>query len=188
MTRHVLNHIESATRQWRKLTPPILSTSHCEFIVVPVCSPTLKKASPWYQLLIYSTNSTFIVSIIVYLKVVQIVFTGFGYGHYKGLPFINNIFTLVSFFLVCLFLSCSLHTFFVGRSIFSNSFCAFTCLSNNSLISWRISTKLGSALPPCMLYLSCYFQPKENTWMYLWKVIALQVHFSITWAPSKWFA
>ena len=25
------NHIELATQQWRKLVPPMLSTSHCQF-------------------------------------------------------------------------------------------------------------------------------------------------------------
>ena len=91
---------------------------------------------------IYSTNSTFIASIIVYSKLVQIVFTGFGYGHYKGLPSSIKFYALVIF--SCLLVSfIFIAHFFRGLagacvnpgSIFSNSFCAFTCLSNNSLIS-----------------------------------------------------
>ena len=39
-------------------------------------------------------------------------------------------------------------------SIFKLSFCAFTCLSNNSLVSQWSSAKLVSALLQCMLYLS----------------------------------
>ena len=96
------NHIESATQQWKKSAPPILSTSYCEFIHVP----TLKKPSPWHQftrLLNKYLASTFIVSIIISPKLVQIVFTGILYECYKGLPSFNNIFTCVSFFLVCLF-------------------------------------------------------------------------------------
>ena len=36
------NHIESATQQWRKSAPPILSTSHCEFIGVRLCAHAQK--------------------------------------------------------------------------------------------------------------------------------------------------
>ena len=106
---------------------------------------------------------------------------GFGIGIIKGfLPWIT--FLRVWRFFVCFFY---FHrTLFVGLSlckpwkyVLKFSFCAFTCLSNDSLISWQISARLGSALPPSMLYLSYHFQPKESTWMCLWKVIALQVDF-----------
>ena len=90
------NHIESATQQWRKSVPPILSTSHYELrpFVCP-CSRNhpLNTNSP-----VYYTNGTFIVSTIVSQQLVQIVFTGFLFGHYKGLPSINNIFTCVLIF------------------------------------------------------------------------------------------
>ena len=47
-------------------------------------------------------------------------------------------------------------------------------------------SQLGSAaLPPCMLYLSYCFQPKENTWMCLWKVITLQVDFCYNLDPRQ---
>ena len=97
-----------------------------------------------YQSLLLSTivlnDTTFIVSIIVSPRLVQIVFTGSLYEHYKGLRSMNNIFTRTSFFLVCLFLSFLSHTFlWACRSLHEPqkffSFCAFTCLSNNSLIS-----------------------------------------------------
>ena len=119
----------------------------------------------------------------------QIVSTGLLYGRYKGLPSMNNIFTRMSFF-SSLFLWFSLHTFFMGLRELAWTpkdflFCAFTCLSNNSLISSWISAKLGSALPPYLLYLSYCFQPKENTWMCLWKVITLQVNFCHNLDPRK---
>ena len=87
------------------------------------------------------------------------------------------------FFFFFYFLSFSSHTFFVGlrelswipEVFFKLSFCTFTCLSNNSLISSWISAKFVSALCLCMLYLSYYFQPEVNTWMYLRKAITLQV-------------
>ena len=41
------NYIESVTQQWRKSAPPILSTSHCEFMV-PIRMPTLEKPSLWH--------------------------------------------------------------------------------------------------------------------------------------------
>ena len=36
------NHTELAIQQWRKLAPPILSTSHCEFNGVRLCAHTQK--------------------------------------------------------------------------------------------------------------------------------------------------
>ena len=78
------------------------------------------------------------------------------------------------FFLVCLR---EPRKFFLEFSL--------TCLSNYSLISSWISAKLGSALPQCMLYLSYCFQPKEHTWMCLWKVITLQVDFFYNLDPQQ---
>ena len=50
-----------------------------------------------------------------------------------------------------------------SRKFFKLSFCTFTCLSTNSLISSWISAKFVSAFLQCMLYLSYYFQPEVNT-------------------------
>ena len=47
---------------------------------------------------VHYTKSTFIVSTIISQQLVQIVFTGFLFGHYKGLPSMNNTFTRASFF------------------------------------------------------------------------------------------
>ena len=47
---------------------------------------------------VHYTNSTFIVSTIVSQQLVQIVLTGFLFGHYEGLPFMNNTFTRALFF------------------------------------------------------------------------------------------
>ena len=46
---------------------------------------------------------------------------------------------------------------------FKLSFSTCTYLSHNSLNSSWISAKFVSALFPCMLYLSYYFQPEVNT-------------------------
>ena len=47
---------------------------------------------------VHYTNSTFIVSTIVSQQLVQIVFTGLLFGHYKGLPSMNITFTCALFF------------------------------------------------------------------------------------------
>ena len=75
---------------------------------------------------IHYTNSTFIVSTIIVLKLVDIHGTSFLCVSYKGPPSINNIFTCASFFFfVCFFVSFSSHTFswaYVSPgNIFSNS-------------------------------------------------------------------
>ena len=41
------NYIKSVTQQWRKLAPPILSTSHCELASFTVPT-TLEKPSSWH--------------------------------------------------------------------------------------------------------------------------------------------
>ena len=54
---------ESATQQWRKSAPPILSTSHWEnyIIMVPDCAPTFEKPSTWHPFTcLLDRNSTFI--------------------------------------------------------------------------------------------------------------------------------
>ena len=130
--------------------------------MAPVHVPTLEKPA-------------FIVSIIISLKLVQIVFTDILYGRYKNLPSFNNIFKCMSFFLCFI----SLHTFlWACRSCVNPGSFSLLCI-HLSVISWWISAKLDSALPLCycMLYLSYCFQPKEHTWMCVWKVITLQVYF-----------
>ena len=84
--------------------PPILSTSHCKFNGAHSCAHA-RKIIPLASIHLFTKQitNTFIVCIIVYPKLVQIVFTGFWYGHYKGFPSINNIFMCALFFLVCFF-------------------------------------------------------------------------------------
>ena len=59
--------------------------------------PRLKNHSLNTNSPVYYTNSTFIVSTIVSQQLVQIVFTGFLFGRYKGLHSMNNILCM-SFF------------------------------------------------------------------------------------------
>ena len=61
---------------------------------------------------------------------------------------------IFSFFLS----SCSSHIFLWLEVFFKLSFCTFYYLSNNSFISSWISATFVSALLPCILYLSYYFQ------------------------------
>ena len=85
---------------------------------------------------------------------------------YKVLPFTTKILCSSLFFF--LYFHCTLFRELVGAcmnpgSFFKLSFCTFTCLSNNSLISSWISAKVVSAFLPCMLQLSYYFQSEVNT-------------------------
>ena len=107
--------------------------------------------------------------------------TSFPHAPYKLLPPSKNILGARRFFslFVCLFVSfIFIAHFFVGLrefcvglrefcvnpgSFFKLSFCTFTYLSTNSLISSWISAKFVSAFLQCMLYLSYYFQPEVNT-------------------------
>ena len=122
-----------------------------------------QKPSPW---LIYKTNSTFIVSTIIDLKLIDIHGTSFPHSPYKLLPSTKHNFTHMSLFLILLLilLSFSSHTFsWACGSLYmceSQKF-LYLCIFVQYL-SW-ISAKLVSALLPCVLYLSYYFQPEENT-------------------------
>ena len=153
--------------------PPILSTSSDS-----------KDHPLGTHLLVYLTNSTIIVSRIVDPHLVAILFTSFSY---KPFPSIKNIFMHAPFFL---FLSSFLsHTFSwawgacvnPGR-FFKFSFYAYIslCLSNKHLSYFVMDfSKLVSALPPCMLCLSHYFEP-EKVIMTGCRLIVV-----ITWIASK---
>ena len=71
---------------------------------------------------------------------IKIVFTSFLQAPYKVLPTISYIFMCTLFLFSCFFLSFASRTFsWACRSLCEPwkffSFCAFTCLSNNSLTS-----------------------------------------------------
>ena len=139
--------------------PPILSTSYCEFNDAHSCAHT-RKTILLTQLHLLSTQ---IIPSLYPQSLPSSLCRSFLFGRYKGLPSMNNIFTRAPFF-SCLFLSFH-RTLFVGLRETRKFFLEFslTCLSNYSLISSWISVKLGSALHPCILYLSYCFQPKEHT-------------------------
>ena len=135
--------MESVTKQWRNSVPPILSTSHCEFNGTGSCAHA-QNHPPGTHSLVYKTNSTFIVSIIIDLRFFAIDHTAFPEAPYKFPPSINNIFTCASYFF---FVSNTFFHFhrtlfrglagaYVNPGSFSQTlFCAFICLCNNSLIS-----------------------------------------------------
>ena len=60
--------------------------------MAPIHAPTLENHPLNTYLPIYYTNSTFIISTIISQQLMEIVFTSFLFGYYKGLPSMNNIF------------------------------------------------------------------------------------------------
>ena len=129
--------------------PPILNTSHSEFTGAPLCAH-VQKTSLGTNSNVYLTSGYLYVSRIVYLKLVEIVFTSFSYAPYKVLPSINNILR-ASFFL---YLFHFITHFFVGLRELQKffSFCAFTQISHSFL------NRFQPNLCPCMLYLSYCFR------------------------------
>ena len=134
--------MESVIKQWRKSASPILSTSHCEFNGTRLCTHA-RKVSPGTHLLVYKTNSTFIVSTIIDLRFFAIDRSAFSQAPYK-LSFHQK-----HFYARIIFSNSSNSTFIfithrelvngsffkLSGSFFKLSFCAFICLCNNSLIS-----------------------------------------------------
>ena len=162
--------------------PPILSTSHCEFygarscaharkiiLLVPIHPFTRQIVPLLCKELLSRSSSTSVTS-------------NFSNRHTKSFLSSKIIlrghrFLFLSFFY---FLSFSSHTFRALAREFRNfylkhSFSAYTCLSNNSLISAWISTKFLSTLLLCMLYQIKNFQHKGNTSMYLRDTFTLHV-------------
>ena len=127
--------MESVTQQWRKSVPPILSTSYCEFHGAHSCAHA-QKTIPLAPI------HSFTKQIVLELKLFDIHYTSFPHAPYKLLPPNKNILGAHRFFSLFL-LSFSSHTFSCAcgslceprKYFFKFSFCAFTCLSNNSLIS-----------------------------------------------------
>ena len=151
-------YIKSINQEWRKLVPPFLSTSHCEFYGA-CCTTTHDKPSirPFNRELVPSLFEE---------SMTRTKFIEIGAAILLIQPYIKYFLSPQKF------LRCR-HFFFVFRglvgacvnpgSFFKISFCTFTCSSNNSLISSWISAKFVSALLPCMFYLSHYFQLEVNT-------------------------
>ena len=153
------NYIESVTQQWRKLAPPILSTNHCEFNGACWCAHT-RKIIPLAPIHLFTRQ-------IVLYRQSAINCTAFPLAPYKLPPSINNILRARHFFLVCFFhFHRTLFRGFVGACMNPGSFSLFVhsllCQITHLFLN-GFSAKLVSALLPCMLYLSYYFQPEVNT-------------------------
>ena len=99
-------------------------------------------------------------SIIIYSKLVEIIFISFFYVPYKGLPSINDILRMHRFFLI---LSSHIFTWTCGSS---KNF-LFNCLSNNChsiLIINGFQPNLYQHFSHvCSVYLSYYFQSEVVT-------------------------
>ena len=114
---------------------------------------------------VYYINSTFIVFTIVSQQLVQIVFTGFLFGDYKGLPSLNNIFTRISFFSNSNYSNFIFITHFfrglAGAYVNPRRFSLFV----HSLVCPVTHSSLDGFQPNLIehfLYLSYCFQPKEH--------------------------
>ena len=132
--------------------------------MAPVHVPTLEKLSPWH-LFTQFTNSTFIVSRIIGLKSFDTHDMSFPHAPYKLLPSIKNVLgtRCFSFIFITHFLwACgSLHE--PRKYFFKLSFYAFTCPITHSFLNGFQPNLCQHFSHVCPIYLSYYFQPKENT-------------------------
>ena len=134
--------------------------------MAPVHVPTLEKPSPWY-LFTQFTNSTCIVSRIIGLKSFDIHDTSFPHAPYKLLPSIKNVLGtrclfLSTFIFIALF--CGLAGACMNlESIFSNSLFMHSLSNNHSFLNGFQPNLCQHFSHVCSIYLSYYFQPKENT-------------------------
>ena len=141
---------------------------------------------------VYYTNSTFIVSTIVSQQLVQMVFTSFLFGCYKGLPYMNNIFTLASFF-SCLFVSFSSHTFLWTCESLQYMNPGNFSLFVHSLVCPITHSSLDGFLPNLVQHFphvcsTCHtvFSLKNTLEYYVCeRLLHCRLIFSITWTPGK---
>ena len=140
----------------------------------PYAKPNNSLFSAWFAC--YSRISTFSVCRISFPKFVESVQPVFWYSlinSFLSLKFFYAAVVLFSF-LLCFFLSFSSHAFNglagacvnPGGFIFKFSFCTFTCLPNNSLISSWISAKFVLVLLLCVLLL---FSAWGTHWVYIFE-------------------
>ena len=136
--------------------------------------PHSKKHPPGTHLLIYQTNSTFTVSTIINLKLVDIHGMSFPHMLYKLPPPLITFLYTRHFFFLCFFVSFSLHTFLwtcrilcEPRKYFSNSLFAH-------LLAYPITHSfLNGFQQTCVVFSSMYplptilFSACKNTIIYL---------------------
>ena len=140
---------------------------------------------------IYHTNSTFIVSTIISQQLVQIVFTGFLFGHYKGLPSMNNTFTRASFFFLILILLSFLSHTFAGAYVNPGRFYLFV----HSLVCPITHSSLDGFQPNLVQHFphpssTCHtvFSLKNTLECVCERLLHCRLIFAITWTPDKSFA
>ena len=140
---------------------------------------------------IYYTNSTFIVSTIVFQQLVQIIFTGFLFGHYKGLPSMNNIFTRASFFKFYFHFYCTLFHGLAGAYVNPGSFSLFV----HSLICLITYTFLDGFQPNLVQHFprvcsACHtaVSLKNTLECVCERLLYCRLIFTIIWTPDKSFA
>ena len=136
---------------------------------------------------VHYTNSTFIVSTIVSQQLVEIVFTGFLFGRYKGLPSINNIFTCASFFSLfhfhrTLFLWACGSLLDPGR--FSQFVYSLVCAITHSSLD-GFQPNLVQHFPHVCSTCHTVFSLKNTLECVCEWLLHCRLIFSITWTPDK---
>ena len=126
----------------------------------------------------------FIVSTIVFSKLVQIVFTSYLFGYYKRLPFMNNIFMCVSFFLtlITILLLFSLHTFLWAAGAYMNPrrFSLFVHSNNDGF-----QPNLVQHFPHVCSTCHSVFSLKKTLECVCERLLHCRLIFSMTWTPGK---
>ena len=118
----------------------------------------------------------------------QIVFTSFLFGHYKGLPSMNNTFTRTSFF-SCLFHFIA-HFFrgLAGACVNPGSFSSFVhslvCpITHSSLHGFQLN--LVQHFPHVCSTCHTVFSLKNTLEYVCERLLHCRLIFSITWTPGK---
>ena len=163
--------------------PPILSTSHCEFNDAGSCAHARKTIPLTFYSLVHYTNSTFMVSTIISQQLVQI------FGHYKGLPSMNNTFTRALFFSNSNFhfhrtLFRGLAGAYVNPGIFSLFVHSLVCpITHSSLDGFQ--PNLVQHFPHVCSTCHTVFSLKNTFECVCERLLHCRLIFPITWTPGK---
>ena len=133
------------------------------------------------------TNSTFIVFTIISQHLVQVVFTGFLFGCYKGLPSMNTSLCMGRFFLICTLFRGLARAYVNPRrfSLFVHSLvCPITYSSLDGFQPNLVQHFPMYALP----VIATVFSLKNTLECVCERLLHSRLIFAITWTPNKSFA
>ena len=163
--------------------PPILSTRNREFNGACLCAHA-QKAIPMVLIRPFTKQIASTVSVIIYPKLMQIVFIGCLYGCYKELPSMKTIFT-------CIVFSSLIHrTLFHGLAgacvnpLFVHS---LVCPITHSFLNGFQSNLAQHFSHVCS---TCHniFSLKKTLECVYERLLRYSLIFTITWTPDKSFA